>query len=322
MKQRNQSIAAKFHKENLEKKTLSGLSKAQFNYWRHHEQPSLAKSFGVVKRYHEKKKGAKHMYGGAQLFYNTCLKKQALCGLSKNREHLQLKLGRQAVASYHWKKQMKARILRCWGIIAKRISDLKNKGDRSRIQLLQALLKRCMKNWLLVTNETVHARYDKVAKAGQRYNNSRKKQMLRAWAQRSRNKQSNRLKLEQAAVMHGDRTSAIVTNAWRNYAIEKEESRAKTSVAFSFRRKQALADAIAVWKAYWAKKEKAGTAALKAFAHLKQNLTEKSMAAWKPWHKKHTSKKKDREKALDIYKLDPSHISYITCRNSPFLSIC
>ncbi|KAG0555339.1 hypothetical protein M758_12G164500 [Ceratodon purpureus] len=301
-KRRKQSIAAEFHKENLEKKALFSLSKAQFNYWRHHDQQYLAKAFRAVKRYHEKKKMTKRIYGGAQSVYGTSLKMQALRGLSKHREHLKLKSSRQAAASYHWKKHMKARILRCWGIIAKRISELKNKGDKSRILLLQALLKRCMKNWLLVTNETVHARQKKVAQASQTFNKSRKKRMLRAWAQRSREKQSRRLKLEQAAAMHSDRTSAAVTSAWRNYAIQKEEGRAKTSMAFSFRRKQALSDAIAVWKAYQAKKEKAGNAALKALAHLKRNLTQKSMAAWKPWHEKRTSKKQDREKALEIYK--------------------
>jgi len=302
MKQRNQSTAAAFHKQILQKKTVRGLDTAQSNNWRHHEEQCLTKAFGAVKRYHEMKKVAKRMYNGAQLFYGTSLKKQALGGLSKYREHLKCKLSCQAAASDHWKKHMKSRILRCWGIIAKRISDLREKGDQSRIQLLKAILKRCMKNWLLVTQETITTRHDKIAQVSQKYNKSRKKRMLRAWAQRSREKQLRRLKLEQASMMHKDRTSAVVTNAWRNYAIEKGERRAKASVALGFRRRQALTDAIAVWKAYQAKKERAGAAALKALAHLKRNLTKKSMDAWRPWHKRHVSKKQDREKALEIYK--------------------
>jgi hypothetical protein len=305
-KRKNQSIAVQFHKENLEKKTLGSLSKAQSNHQRHHEQQYLAKAFQTMKHYHEKKKVTKSMYDGVESFYGTSLKKQALSGLSKHQEQLQLKSSHQAAASYHWKKHMKARILRCWGIIAKRISYLKEKGDMSRILLFQALLKRCMKNWLLVTHETVHARQDKVQQASQTFNKLRKKQVLQAWDQRSREKHARRLKLEQAAVMHNDRTSTAVTKAWRNYAIGKNKTRAKTSMAFSFRRKQALSDAIVVWKAYQAKKEKAGRAALKAMAYLKKNLKYKSMATWKPWHEKRTSKKQDREKALDIYKSVPS----------------
>ena len=313
-KRKNRSTAAEFRKEILEKNTLRGLSKAQFNHWRHHDQQYLAKAFRAVKRYHEKKKMAQRMYGGAQSFYANSLKKQALIGLSKHHQQLHLKSSRQAAASYHWKKTMKARILRCWGIIARKISVLKEKGDQSRILLFQALLKRCMKNWVLVTNEMVHARQEKVAQGTQMFIKSRKKQMLRAWTQRNREKGSRRLKLEQATMMRSERTSAAVTNAWRNYAMEKEAKRAKMSMAFSFRRKQALSDAVAVWKAYQKKKEKAGVAALKALDHLKRNLTQKSMAAWKPWHEKRTNKKQDREKALDIYKLTPSY-PYITSSN-------
>ena len=305
-KRKNQSTAIQFHKENLEKKALGSLSKVQFNHWQHHEQQCLAKAFRTMKRYNEKKKVTKSMYDGAESFYGTSLKKQALRGLFKHQEQLQLKSSRQAATSYHWKKHMKTRILRCWGIIAKRISYLKEKGDMSRILLFQALLKRCMKNWLLVTNETVHAREDKVQQAGQTFNKLRKKQVLQAWDQWSREKHARRMKLKQATVMHNDRTFAAVTKAWRNYAIGKDKIRAKTSMAFSFRRKQALSDAIVVWKAYQVKKEKAGRAALKALAYFKKNLKHKSMATWKPWHEKRTSKKLDREKALDIYKSVPS----------------
>lgn len=307
MKRENQSIATTFRKEILQKKTLRGLCTSQLNYWCHHQKQCLTRAFRSVKRYHEMKKIAKHMYNGAQSFYNTSLKKQALSGLSKHHEHLKLKLSRQTSASYHWKKYMKSKILRCWGIVVKRILDLKEKGDQSRIQLLKALLKRCMKSWLFVIHETIATRKGKIAQACQKYNKSHKKRMFQVWAQWSREKQSRQLKFEQAAMMYNNRTSTVVTNAWRNYAIEKEERRAKASIAFSFRRRQALIDAISIWKAYQVKKEKTGVAALKALAHLKQNLTKKSMAVWKPWHERHISKKQDREKALDIYKLVSSH---------------
>lgn len=307
-KRRSQSRAAAFHEQALQKKTLRGLSEAQSNYWRHHEKQCLAKSFRAVKRYHDIRKVTKRMYNGAQSFYSSNLKRQALSGLYKHREHLKMKLSRQAAALYHWKRHTKSRILKYWAIIVRRISDLREKGDHSRIQLLKALLKRCMKNWLLVTQDVVTARQGIIAQTSQRLNKSRKTRVLRAWSQRSREKHARRLKSEQVAVMRNDRTSASVTNALRKYASEKREKRAKVSVAFSFRRKQALTDAISVWKAYQAKKETAGAAALKALAHLKQNLTRKSLAAWRPWHERHMSKKQDREKALDIYKSVSYHL--------------
>jgi len=318
IKLRNQSIAIAFYKQLLQKKTLKGLNTMQLSFWRHHEKKCLEKAFCATKLYHEMKKVTKRMYNRAQLFYENSLKKQTLDGLLKHHEQLKSKLCHQKVASYHWKQHMKSSILKCWKIIAKKILNLKEKGDQFRIQFLKALLGRCMKNWLLITQEIVSIREDRIAQASQKYNKSCKKQMLQAWIQWYKRKQSRKLKLEQATMMYIGRTFAFVTNAWHKYAIEKGEKRAQASLAQSFKRRQFISDAISIWKAYQAKKIKARSAALKALTHLKKSLIKKSMAAWRPWHKRHISKKHDKEKALDIYKSTSSHFCS-PCKFSLFI---
>lgn len=315
--QKKQSTAEEFYNKALEKKTFTGLLEAEREYQEHSRKRALAKSFRALKRAVESRRNSRNMYDGAQQFYGTSLKKQALHGLYGHRQYLNTKLAHEEHAQNHWKSSTRRRLLRNWDHVAKQLDAEKKHGDTSRALRLKRLLRRCMTVWNSQAKQLTEERRDKIAQASELWNklsNLRRGRVWKAWVSLQKEKNLRHLQQGQADRMYKGLRSAAATNAWRNYVREKERDRERSFDAQSHWRRQALRSAMAIWEAYKADRKRGQEAALKACAHLRTVLTRKGMDAWRPWHERHSSKERDLQKAAFIYR--SFHFSHMKSVNT------